>query len=121
MSETIAIKPIDLERQKITEPIFLFIEFHDHYLIYRAKFYADEPKGDDEALGWQNQFNDYETYARKEFIAGVEREWVKKTKVWMITIYVNGMSYDIKLYFKRESECANVFNKITSYLWPNPQ
>lgn len=121
MTDRIDIKSINLKRQKVTEPFFLYIELNENYFLYRAKFYADEPKEEDEALGWHNVFNDFEFIARKSHIAAMEREWLNDSKVWMITLFIDGVGPDIKLYFKRESECVEVYNKITAYLWPSPQ
>lgn len=55
--ERINIKPIDLRLQKVKECTEYFIELRDNSLLYSIRFYADEPKDEeDEALGWEEKF-----------------------------------------------------------------
>jgi hypothetical protein len=116
--EKINIPKIDLENQKITDFVELSLEIRDNSVMYTARFYADEPKNtDDKELGWENVFNAFKLVATKQNIAGIEINWLNHAKKWSVLILVNGFSNDIKMYFKREGEAQNVFDKLHKWLY----
>lgn len=116
--EKINIPSIDLENQKITDFTELSLEIRDNSLAYTARFYADEPKEEnDKGLGWHNVFNSFRTIASKNNIAGIEKSWLSQAKKWAVYIFVNGFANDMKMYFKRESEAEEVFNKLHKWLY----
>lgn len=116
--EKINIPSTDLENQKITDFTELSLEIRENSVAYSARFYADEPKDEnDKGLGWHNVFNCFKLIASKGNIAGIEMTWLGHAKKWSIIILVNGFPNDIKIYFKREGEAQNVFNKLHKWLY----
>lgn len=116
--EKIAIPSTDLKNQKITDFTELSLEIRDNSVMYTARFYADEPKSEeDKELGWENIFNSFKTVASKQNIAGVEISWLDHAKKWSVLIIVSGFNNDIKTYFKREGEAQNVFDKLHKWLY----
>lgn len=116
--EKINIPGIDLENQKITDFTELSLEIRDNSVVYTARFYADEPKKeDDKDLGWHNVFNSFTTIASKDCIAGIEKSWLSQAKRWAVYIFVSGFANDVKTYFKRESEAEELFNKLHKWLY----
>lgn len=116
--EKIDIPSLDLENQKITDFTELSLEIRENCIMYTARFYADEPKDEnDKGLGWENVFNCFKLVASKQNIAGIEINWLDHAKKWSVLILVNGFSNDIKLYFKREGEAQNVFDKLHKWLY----
>jgi hypothetical protein len=116
--DKIDIPAIDLENQKITDFTELSLEIRDNSVVYTARFYADEPKDEnDKELGWHNVFNCFKLVASRENIAGIEINWLAHAKKWSVLILVNGFQNDIKMYFKREGEAQNVFDKLHKWLY----
>lgn len=116
--EKISIPAIDLLNQKVTESTELSLEIRDNCIMYTARFYADEPKDEnDKELGWENIFNCFKTVADKRNVAGVEISWLNHAKRWSVLIIVNGFNNDIKIYFKRESEAQALFDKLHKWLY----
>lgn len=118
--DKIDIPAIDLENQVITDPDLaeLSLEIRDNSVQYTAKFYADEPKNeDDKSLGWENVFNHFQLVASKGNIAGIEINWLNHANKWSVLIIVNGFANDIKIYFERENEAQNVFDKLHKWLY----
>jgi hypothetical protein len=114
----IDIPNVDLENQKVTAFTELSLEIRDNSVMYTARFYADEPKNEeDKGLGWENVFNCFKLVAFKQNIAGIEINWLDHAKKWSVLILVNGFSNDIKLYFKRESEAQSLFDKLHKWLY----
>lgn len=116
--DTIHIPSLDLENQKITDFTELSLEIRDNSVMYTARFYADEPKSEeDKELGWKNVFNSFKLVASKQNIAGIEVNWLDHAKKWSVLILVSGFSNDIKMYFKRESEALSLFDKLHKWLY----
>jgi hypothetical protein len=116
--DKIPIPNINLENQKVTEFIELYLEVRDNSILFPAKFYADEPiNEDDKSLGWDNKFTSFKSIASKERIAGIEKCWISGSKKWGVYIMVNGFSNDIKVYFKWESEAEALFEKLHKWLY----
>jgi hypothetical protein len=114
----IDIPNIDLENQKVTDFTELSLEIRDNSVMYSVRFYADEPKDEnDKELGWENVFNSFKTVAAKQNIAGIEISWLNHAKKWSVMILVNGFSNDIKMYFKREGEAKALFDKLHKWLY----
>lgn len=115
--ERIDIKPIELENQKIKECTEFYLELRDDNILYACRFYADEPKDEnDKTLGWESIFNCFTTVARKSSIAGIEKVYTKY-KYWGVYIMVNGFANDMKIFFKRESEAQELFDKLHKWLY----
>lgn len=115
--EVIDIMPIQLENQKIKECTEYYLEIRDNSILYSARFYADEPIDEnDKSLGWETVFNCFKTVARKENIAGIEKT-LTKYKYWGIYIMVSGFANDMKIFFKRESEAQELFDKLHKWLY----
>lgn len=116
--EKISIPAIDLENQKVTDFTELSLVIRDNSVAYTARFYADEPKDEnDKGLGWDNVFNSFKTVAAKQNIAGIEISWLNHAKRWSVLVIVNGFNNDIKMYFKREGEAQTVFDKLHKWLY----
>lgn len=116
--EKIDVPALNLENQKITDFTELSLEIRDNSIAYTVRLYADEPKSeDDKELGWENVFNSFKTVAAKQNIAGIEISWLNHAKKWSVLIIINGFNNDIKMYFKREGEAQNVFDKLHKWLY----
>jgi hypothetical protein len=116
--EIINIAPVDLENQKPAKEGTITLELHEKYIAYRARFYAEEPVNvDDKELGWQTVYNNFDIIADKRQCVCVEKNWLSKAKRWAIYVYVNGLGYDIKMYFKKETEAQEIFDKIFNWLY----
>lgn len=116
--ERINIAPVSLEDQKITDSSELFIEIRDNSLYYSCRFYADEPKNpEDKAIGWDNVFNRFRTIAQREKIAGIELQYLPNAKKWGVYIMVNGFASDMKLFFKKEADANDMFDKLHAWLY----
>jgi hypothetical protein len=89
--EKINIPAIDLENQKITDFTELSLEIRENSVMYTARFYADEPKDEnDKDLGWHNVFNAFKLVASKNNIAGIEVNWLNHAKKWSVLILIDG-------------------------------
>jgi hypothetical protein len=116
--EKITITHLDLENQKITDFTEMSFEIRDNSVMYTARFYADEPVDtNDKELGWHNVFNSFCVIATKNNIAGIEKNWLSDVKKWAVYVFVDGFSNDLKMYFKREGEAQNVFDKLHKWLY----
>lgn len=79
--EKINIPSTDLKNQKITDFTELSLEIRENSVMYTARFYADEPKSEeDNQLGWENVFNSFKTVASKQNIAGLKISWLSHAK-----------------------------------------
>lgn len=115
--DRINIKPIELENQKIKECTEFYLELRDNSIEYCGRFYADEPNDEnDKSLGWDSVFNCFKTVARKSNVAGIEKTYTKYN-YWGIYITISGFASDMKLFFKRESEAQEVFDKLHTWLY----
>lgn len=116
--EKINIPSLDLENQKITDFTELSLEIRNNSVMYTARFYADEPKDEnDKELGWHNVFNAFKLVASRQNIAGIEINWLGHANKWSVLIIVSGFNNDIKMYFKRESEAQSMFDKLHKWLY----
>lgn len=116
--EIIHIKPIDLRDQKPTGEGDIQIELSEKYIIYYAKFYAEEPiNKQDHDLGWETVYNHFETVVSKSAIVGMEKSYMPTQNLWAVYVFVYGMSEDLKMFFKKESEAQDVFDKLFKYFY----
>lgn len=116
--EIIHIKPIRLRNQKPSDDGQIRLELHEKYIFYYVKFYASEPKDtEDQTLGWETVYNNYETIVSKTAIVGIDKSYMSEGNNWSLYIFVSGMAGDVKLYFKKESEAQEVFDKLFKYLY----
>lgn len=112
----IPIIPIKLENQNPTEIQECFIELYPTYLLYQIRFFADEPVDEnDKSLGVQSVFNSFKTIALKKNVAGIEKQFTQ-SKRWAVYIMISGFAGDIKVFFKKESEADEFFEKIEKWL-----
>lgn len=120
-SQKIAIEAVDLEKQKIIEPRICEVELGEDRFIYRLKFRASEPDGEDEALPWIEVDNDFTFVYKREAFAGIEKLWHQEVKRWKIKLSFNGVYPDLMLYFKRQKECEVVFEQLMEYFFGSNQ
>lgn len=106
-----------LSKEKITQPIESFIELREHSIRYCVKFFADHlVDEEDESLGWVNEFVANDVIAEKKSITGFIKKWSLGSKVWKISIIISGFADNIDVFFKRESEATELFEKLDNYL-----
>lgn len=116
--ETIQIEPLSLENQKPTDITEFYFEIRDNSILVSCRFYADEPKNaDDKALGWHNVFTCFRTVAAKQNIAGLEKTFMSDSGKWGIFIMISGFANDIKVFFKKESQAQELFDKLQKWLY----
>jgi hypothetical protein len=120
MGEKVVIQPCDLAKQKIIESWQYEIELFDTYFMIRMRFKASEPQGDDENMPWRDVDNDYEMVYPKYRFAGIEKVWLQEAKRWKLVISVDGIGSDLKIYFKKQAHCEEVFQKLFNYFFPLP-
>lgn len=112
-------KPTTLEEQFPTQidPELNFLELNDNHLIWRVKFFADEPVNPgDKSMGLKNELNDYYILAKREKVSGVEKSIMVGGKRWVIAIILTGFGSDIKIYFAKEQEAENMRDKICKWI-----
>ncbi len=118
MEETFPLMLIDLENQKPTQINKASLTLNDNGLIYETSFFADEPIDDtDKTLGIESVFNAFTIFAKKDKVSGIEKSYVPSAKCWKLIIVIVGFAVDIKVYFKRESQATELYDKI--YTWLN--
>jgi hypothetical protein len=116
--EIIHIKPIDLEHQKPAKEADITLELHEKYIAFRGRFYAEEPIDvDDKGLGWETVYNNFDIIADKRQVVCVFKKLFSKEKRWAVYVYVNELGYDIQMYFKKETEAQEIFDKIFNWLY----
>lgn len=117
----ININLVSLENQKPTSQNECYVELRDDCVIYHNDFNADEPKdADDKDLGWDNVYNFFETIAKRENVAGIEKSYIQKTKRWAAYIIVNGFSSDIRLYFRSKASMEEVYDQLKEWMLTTP-
>ena len=117
MGEVIAIPLIELSNQKPTSVNKASITLNDKGLIYDVSFFADEPIDEnDKQLGVENVFNSFTIFAKKDRVSGLEKSYAPSGKCWKLLIVIVGFGTDIKLYFKRESQATELYDKVYNWL-----
>lgn len=112
----IQIVPIKLEHQSPTEVQECYVELLDDRMVYHIRFFADEPVDEnDKSLGTKNVFNAFKTVAMKSHIAGFEKTYTTSKK-WGVYIMIIGFASDIKVFFKKEEEATDFFEKINTWI-----
>jgi hypothetical protein len=119
MSEKVIIQPCDLQKQKIIESWQYEIELFEKYFKIMMRFKANEPENDDEAQAWREVMNDFEMAYPKHKFAGLEKVWLQEAKRWKIVISIDGIGSDLKIYFKRQTHCEEVYQKLFEYFFGN--
>lgn len=118
--ERINIKQFDLENERVTEPISLYIELGENYLMYVAEFYSEVPKAenqDDHTLGWEDSYSNFKIKVKRECIVSIDINYKRKGELWIIELDVNGYPHTIKFYFKKEKDAAAVHKKLDEYIF----
>ena len=115
----IDITPIKLENQIPTDdPYQCYIELKENRLIRYMSFWAEEPTDpDDHSLGWGKVYNHFETEVVKLHIAGIEMQWLPRSKKWGVFIMVDGLADDIKIIYKKQGEASETFAHIKKWLF----
>lgn len=106
-----------LAKQKVTEQKGCFIQLEEKFIRLRLAFKADEPViDDDEKSGWENRETDYEVVALKKKLAAIEFHWLNLSKRFRLTISVDGLGEDIKIYFVTRQKAIEVYDTILNYM-----
>lgn len=114
----IEIKPVNLPQQKIKGSKECQIELHNSYMRYRMEFVAEEPVDrSDESLGWKDVENSFDIWVKKDRICTIEKWRCTNVNRWKIIISVDGMADDMNIYFRTESACDEVFDKLLNYVF----
>jgi hypothetical protein len=119
MSEKVIIQPCDLQKQKIIESWQYEIELFEKYFKIMMRFKANEPENDDEAQAWREVMNDFEMAYPKHKFSRLEKVWLQEAKRWKIVISIDGIGSDLKIYFKRQAHCEEVYQKLFEYFFDN--
>lgn len=117
----IEITPLKLENQEPYGGAVMYLELHDTFVRMVINFMAKEPiNNDDKMMGWEDVRNDYDTIALKSSIAGIEKQWIHKSKKWGIYIMINGFGADIKWYYKLEAKANETYKIVQEWLIGTP-
>lgn len=115
--ETIEYSPQTLNCQKVIEVVSGQIEFYETYIKYGFNFYAEEWKDcEDKELGSEPIERNYSSLFWRKHIRCIEKEWIPKSKLWLVQLQVNGMATDARFYFKKESDADKLHEKFLSYV-----
>lgn len=115
------IKIFDMANEKITEPVKYFIELHKTYLTWEGEWYAETPKAenpDDHTLGWKDEYNNFTVNVKRRQICSVEKRFSSLRQLWIVEVEINGYPKSISAYFKKEKDCAVVFDALNKYVFP---
>lgn len=108
-----------LNKQKIQEDLGCYIEIYPKFIKYHLKFFAEEDKDDqDKELGAELVERNYTGIIFKERISILEKEWLQFNKLWVFVIQCYGVNTDPRFYFKKESDCQSLMDKIMKYVEP---
>lgn len=122
MTEKIDIKQFDLDNEKVSEPIRLYVELSERYLLYVGEYYAEEPvaeDSEDHSLGWKDKYANFRIKIKKEQLVSLECQWIEKRQLWNVEIEANGYPNTIRFYFKTEKEADVMFNRLDDYIFNN--
>ncbi len=120
MIEKIDIKQFDLHNEKVTEPVNLYIEFGNDYLMYVAEYYGEQPKAedkDDHTLGWEPIYQNFKIKVKRECFVSVEINWNNKREMWQVELEASGYPNTIKFYFQTERDAQVVYKKLDEYVF----
>lgn len=120
MEERVDIKQFDLANEKVVEPICLYFELHDRYLIYIGEYYCEVPVSEDKedhSLGWQQQYSKFKIKIKRESIVSVELNYVPKREIYKVEMEANGYPTSISFYFQTEKEAENIYEKLDKYIF----
>lgn len=115
----IEFKPINMQYQKVQECKEAFLELNDDHFRYFIIMRAKEPINlEDPDMGWQDDvLTSIDAFCFKINVAGIEKSYQPENEQWRVLIAINGLGDDIKMYFKKEKEAQEIFNKIRSWLF----
>lgn len=118
-------KLISLENQEIVEAKEAYLELLDDHLLWITHFIAEEPINiDDKMMGSREVENCWRVLVLKSNAVGVDKilthaedpENGSLKYTWKIMISIMGMNDDIRMYFKKESEAEDFYQKISAWI-----
>ena len=112
---------IPLPKQKPTKTDVSYIELYDTYLMYKVVFEADEPVDpEDDMMGNKTSYNDFYVKILKKQIVGCERLFTDDGN-WRVNIIINGISQDLRVYFKKSKgqESLEFVETINNWVFNN--
>lgn len=118
----IDIKQFDMANERLIEPIHLYIELADNYLLYAAEYYGEQPKSEDKEdhlLGWEEIYANFKIKVKRETLVSLDKNWVNKRKLWQVECEANGYPNSIKWFFKTEKEADAVYKELDNYIFNN--
>lgn len=118
-----------MRAQEIIETSEAFIELHDNFIHWKVRFSADEPvDNEDTSLGVEAVNSHFEAKAFKTSISAIELEFIQVTKRnknkenrWCVSICVNGMANDIKMYFPKAQKAKEIYQTLSEWLFTHLQ
>lgn len=118
--DKIEIKHFDLEFERNFQTTESYLELHDTYLRYVAKYDSEHPKDREDLLaGWEERFHDFDTRIKRDAFISVEYYWNDKNNYWQLEMEANGYPVAITLYFEKgnEKEMNTVFFKLFAWVF----
>lgn len=121
--DKIYISIIDMKYQKMTDVFCAYIEIHENYLRYRAKFVTDEPKDKEDLMLGEEEYNyEWDVYIKKSSIAAVELELGTPEDYdnhWLLSISPTGRAEDVRIYFNfsDKNKAEELKNKLVNWLF----
>lgn len=98
----------------VTELMVATLELHDEYLLMVSEYYADFT---DESLGTTtNQLRKHTDMHIRSKVTGYQKHWYCTTKVWGVEINLMGVTYNLVLCFKRESQAQELCDALLKWL-----
>ena len=118
--ETININHFSLANEKVVEPISMYIELGENYLIYAAEYYGQIPNAadaEDHSLGWKDIYANFRIKIKRDLICSVEILWIEIRQVWKVEIECNGYPNTIGFYFATQKPAIIVYEKLDKFIF----
>jgi hypothetical protein len=115
MNKRIDIKQFDLEFEKVTEPVSLFVTLTDKFFEYTAEYYSEVPKDKEDKFSvWEPRYNNFDIKIRKDTLVSVELYYNDKQNYWQVEMEFFGYPNVVKIHFQLEKN-AREFHKIMDH------
>jgi hypothetical protein len=111
------VPPLEMKAQRPEKTFECFLEIFDTHLRYCMDFLAQVPENKQEPeLGeWIDDRIQFDMYAYKEHISGLELTEIAASKCWAIHVLVSGFASDIGIYVKSRREAEKIRDAIHTW------
>ena len=114
--ETIVFEILPLPKQRNIVQEDGYLELHESYFKYYAKYECEE-KYEDDGMPWKNSKVDLCICIFKSFVVSIEKAFNTKVDKWQIYLSINGKQEDVWIYYNDEKECSEIFEILHKYFF----